>query len=194
MNGIFGGTLEELRKSLESIDPSEFGCLVDDCVSALGRGGKVVVTGLGKNVPICEKFVGTMWSLGLNAAFVHTNTAVHGDLGVIRDSDVVIMLTKSGETCESIYLLEYIKKKRALDWALTFKRGSTVERMATRSLVVELESEGDPWNIIPNNSTTINLIVLQNLAISICYIMGITLDMFKENHPGGHIGVQLRDA
>ena len=70
-----------ISDSLESIDDIQFEQLVSDCEQTLRNGNKIIATGLGKNVPICDKFVGTMLSLGLNAGFLHSNTAVHGDMG-----------------------------------------------------------------------------------------------------------------
>ena len=83
---------------------SETSALERAAIATLERGNKLVFSGLGKNVPICEKVVGTLNSVGLASAFLHTNSAVHGDLGVVRDGDLVIILTKSGETSESVHL------------------------------------------------------------------------------------------
>ena len=84
------------------------------------NGGKIVASGLGKNVPICEKFVGTMNSLGLESAFIHTNTAMHGDLGLIKEKDLVLILSKSGSTAESCLFVEYIRDWKAEKWLLSF--------------------------------------------------------------------------
>ena len=73
-----------ISDSLESIDDIQFEQLVSDCEQTLRNGNKIIATGLGKNVPICDKFVGTMLSLGLNAGFLHSNTAVHGDMGMVH--------------------------------------------------------------------------------------------------------------
>ena len=90
--------------------------LLDDSVEALDKGKKIIVSGLGKNVPICDKFMGEMLSLGQNAQFMHTNSAVHGDLGMVCEDDVVIILTKSGATAESVYLYEQLLKKKCKVW------------------------------------------------------------------------------
>ena len=190
----FDTTMEVIRKSVSSLDPKVFARLVEHSRKALENGNQVIATGLGKNVPICDKFVGTMLSLGLRAFFLHTNSAVHGDLGAVHDGDLVIILTKSGETSESVYLMQQLKKKDVDIWLLTFTEDSTLAREIPNSIVLELENEGDMWNIMPNNSTTVNLIVLQGLAMSLAKEMGITLADFKKNHPGGHIGVELKDV
>ena len=189
----FESILKTISDSVHSMDMSQFECLVDQCKGALSNGKKIVVSGLGKNVPVCDKFVGTMNSMGLRASFMNTNSAVHGDLGIVEDGDLVIILTKSGETVESIYLTKWLKERDIDLWLLTFCKDSTLARQIPNSLVLSLDNEGDAWDIVPNNSTTVNLIVLQGVAIALAERMGVTLHDFKVNHPGGHIGVQLKN-
>lgn len=192
MIDYFERLLHTIDISLHSIDECRLNDLVEDCVTALKNGNKVIVSGLGKNVPICDKFVGTMVSLGLNAQFLHTNSAVHGDMGIVQDGDVVIILTKSGETQESIYLSRKLRDRKAEQWLLTFQKNSTLMREIDKCIMIEMDHEGDMWNIMPNNSTTLNLIVLQTVAMQISRKMNLTLDDFKRNHPGGHIGEILK--
>ena len=194
MKAYFEHILEDVCHSVASMDEPVFEQLLDDCQNTLDSGHKIVVSGLGKNVPVCDKFVGTMNSLGLSACFMNTNNAVHGDIGMVEKGDLVIVLTKSGETVESVYLTSLLKKREADIWLLTFKEESTLTREIPKHLVLDLEHEGDPWNIVPNNSTTVNLIVLQGLAIMLAEREGITLNQFKENHPGGYIGEQLKNV
>ena len=132
-----------------------------------------------------------MLSLGMNALFMHTNTALHGDLGAVHDGDLVMVLSKSGETIESLHLLEQLKKRNIKIWAITFREESSLARGAQKALVINMDHEGDKWDIVPNNSTTLYLIVLQAVAIEVSERMGVTLDDFRKNHPGGYIGVQL---
>lgn len=190
----FEKQLSELEHSIHSLNEEVFGRLVDEAVAALTTGHKLIVSGLGKNVPICEKFVGSMVSMGLEACFLHTNSAVHGDMGVVKSGDMVILLTKSGETVESIYLARLLKERGANLWLLTFAGESTLAKEIPSHIVLELRHEGDLWNIMPNNSTTMNLIVLQGLAMMVAEQMGLEIEQFKQNHPGGHIGAVLRDG
>lgn len=183
-----------INKSIDNIDESTFDRLVNDCIQALEKGKKVIASGLGKNVPICEKFEGTLLSLGLNAFFLHTNTALHGDLGAAQDGDVVIVLTKSGATEESVRLVRCLEKRNVTIWLLTFDKRGILSKRLPNVLCMSLEHEGDQWNIIPNNSTTINLIVLQAVAMQIASRMGLTLEDFQRNHPGGHIGEILKEG
>ena len=184
----FEKQLEELDGAIHSLDEQMFKKLVAEAVQTLREGHKIIVSGLGKNVPICEKFVGSMVSMGLDAYFLHTNSAIHGDMGLVKDGDMVILLTKSGETAESIYLARKLKERDIRMWLLTFCPESTLTREIPNAVVLRLEHEGDLWNIVPNNSTTMNLIVLQGLAMLIAREMELDVAQFKRNHPGGHIG------
>ena len=194
MISYFEKQLAEIDHSLHSLDSRIFGRMVDEAISVLKAGHKIVVSGLGKNVPICEKFVGTMISMGLDACFLHTNSAVHGDLVLVKERDMVILLTKSGETAESIYLARLLKERQVNLWLLTFEKESTLTREIPNRIVLELKHEGDLWNVMPNNSTTMNLILLQGFAMQIAKSMEIDIHQFKRNHPGGHIGEVLENV
>lgn len=193
MTTYFEKQLEEIKHCVHSLDLVRFESLVNESVAALKAGHKIIVSGLGKNVPICDKFVGSMVSMGLDAYFLHTNSAVHGDMGLVKEGDLVIILTKSGETSESIYLTKLLKKRKVCMWLLTFVKESTLTREIPNNIVLDLVHEGDLWNIMPNNSTTMNLIVLQGLAMMIAKKMDLSISDFRKNHPGGAIGVQLKD-
>lgn len=190
----FGDTVRIISDSLRDLDMSQFEKLIEDVQETLHRGHKVIASGLGKNVPVCEKFVGTMLSLGMDANFLHTNSAVHGDMGMVRQGDMVILLSKSGNTTETVYLSRLLKERMTKQWCLTFEHNSGVEELIGEEhcLVVPMEHEGDMWNIVPNNSTTLNLIILQGLAMSLAKREHLDLERdFKPNHPGGAIGVKL---
>lgn len=193
MINYFSEIIDTIKESLDTIDESAFNLLVDECGKVLNDNGKIIVTGLGKNVPICEKFVGTMNSLGLNAAFLHTNSAVHGDIGVVKENDLLIMLSKSGNTSESVYLAKLLKEFGCETWSITFNCDAQINAILNHALILSLKNEGDPWNIMPNNSSTINLIVLQTIAMQLAHKMEIHLSAFKKNHPGGYIGKLLNE-
>lgn len=192
----FEKIISTVDQSVHSMDSERFKELVDESLATLQSGHKLVVSGLGKNVPVCEKFVGTMNSLGQEAYYMNTNSAVHGDIGIVKENDLVIVLTKSGETEESIYLVNLLLERGANVWLLTFTHDSTIEKAigSDKCIILDLDHEGDKWNVVPNNSTTVNLIVLQGLALTIVDCQGIKLSDFKKNHPGGHIGVQLKNV
>ena len=189
----FDNLLVSIKDSLDNLDYPMFERMVEDIVVTLQNKGRVVATGLGKNVSICEKFVGTMLSLGLDASFMHSNSATHGDLGIVRDGDLVIMLTKSGRTVESVYLYDLLKNRNTKVWLLTFDKECPLAQSVPNVLPLTLNHEGDKWDIVPNNSATIYLIVLQALAISTAEKLDVTLPQFAQNHPAGDIGARLRN-
>ncbi|MDE7476462.1 MAG: SIS domain-containing protein [Lachnospiraceae bacterium] len=192
MISYFEKQLKEINDAIHSLNESEFRRLVCEAVEVIDSGHKIIVSGLGKNVPVCEKFVGSMVSLGMDACYLNTNSAVHGDMGVVKDSDMVIVLTKSGETSESVYLAELLQNRKVNIWMLSFSAESTLSRLIKNRIIIELGHEGDPWNIMPNNSTTLNLIVLQGLVMMIAKERKISVEDFRRNHPGGHIGKILQ--
>lgn len=183
-----------IDNALKTIKLDEMEKLICECESTLRNGHKIIATGLGKNVPICDKFVGTMLSLGFDAGFMHTNTAVHGDMGMVHSGDLVIILTKSGSTAESVYLYDLLKRRDGVNlWLLSFRNKSDLANVMKNKLIINMEHEGDLWDIVPNNSTTLNLIVLQELAIELSRRFELDLENdFKPNHPGGAIGAKLR--
>ncbi len=189
----FEKQLEEIERSIHSLDEKIFGKCLEEVIRTLKHGNKIIASGLGKNVPICEKFVGTMVSMGFNACFLHTNSAVHGDMGIVKDGDMVILLTKSGETEESVRLARLLKERDINLWLLTFEKESRLTREISNAIILKLDHEGDLWNIMPNNSTTMNLIILQGLAMIVAERLELNLTQFKRNHPGGMIGEKLRN-
>jgi len=189
--GYFGHIIRQISSAFASLDNDAFERCVSDCAATILSGHKVVATGLGKNVPICEKFVGTMTSLGLPAAFMNTNSAMHGDLGYIQNGDLVLMLTKSGNTKESISLYEHIKHWDCTTWLLSFNSGGFLGQRMRNRLMLDLPHEGDPWNLVPNNSTSCYLILLQGIALHLGEVLDVPLAIFRNNHPGGAIGMKL---
>lgn len=184
-----------IEDALKSISLCQMEGLISNCQKTLESGHRIIASGLGKNVPICDKFVGTMLSLGLDAGFLHTNSAVHGDLGMVHNGDLVILLTKSGSTSESVYLAKLLLNRKGVNvWLLSFENSSILTEMIENKLIIHLEHEGDLWNTVPNNSTTLNLIVLQTVAIELSRRMKLSLEYdFAPNHPGGAIGKQLAE-
>ena len=191
MISYYESVLDVIRDSIQSIPEKEYEQLLHECTQTLQNGGKIIASGLGKNVPICEKFVGTLNSLGIDARFLHTNTAVHGDLGMVWPNDLVILLSKGGNTYETVMLAKYLKMRGTNTWLMTFETACKCAEIINKRLIMQLQNEGDEWDIVPNNSTTVYLIVLQGIAIEIAKRLGVTLDNFRINHPGGGIGARL---
>jgi D-arabinose 5-phosphate isomerase GutQ len=171
-----------------SFDEKKAKKLVDDCLFTIKSGNSIIVSALGKNVPICEKFVGTLNSLSIKSNFLNTNSATHGDLGMINQGDLIIVLSKSGDTDETIVLLRLLKKIKAKVWLLTCSEDPNIKELIKNFIVIKILHEGDPWNIIPNVSSLAFLIFLQALSMKLIDKLAISLKSFKRNHPGGSIG------
>lgn len=191
MIDYYDEVLKVIQDSLESIPIDTYEQIITECVDTISDGGKIIASGLGKNVPICEKFVGTLNSLGIDARFLHTNTAVHGDLGMVSKKDIVFLLTKGGNTSETVVLGEHLRKRGTNTWLMSFYGDGKTSKVVDKKLIMHLMNEGDQWDIVPNNSTTVYLIVLQGIALEVGKRLGVTLDDFRVNHPGGGIGARL---
>jgi arabinose-5-phosphate isomerase len=153
--------------------------------------GRVIVTGMGKSGIICRKIAATLSSTGTSAWFLHPAEAIHGDLGAIRDNDVVIALSHSGETDELIRLLESIRRIGAGLIALTGDPASTLARAADVTLNCGITEEACPMNLVPTASTTAALAMGDALAMALLVRKGFREEQFASLHPGGKIGRRL---
>jgi arabinose-5-phosphate isomerase len=154
--------------------------------------GRVIVTGMGKSGIVCRKIAATLSSTGTAAWFLHPAEATHGDLGAIRDDDVVIALSHSGETEELLRLLESIRRLGAKLIALTGDPASTLARAADVTLDCSIAEEACPMNLVPTASTTAALAMGDALAMTLLIKKGFREDQFASLHPGGKLGRRLR--
>jgi len=153
--------------------------------------GRVIVTGMGKSGLICRKISATLSSTGSAAWFLHPAEAIHGDLGAIREDDVVIALSYSGETEELLRLLESIRRLGARLIALTGDPSSTLARAADVVLDCGITEEACPMNLVPTASTTAALAMGDALAMTLLVRKGFRADQFASLHPGGKLGRRL---
>jgi arabinose-5-phosphate isomerase len=153
--------------------------------------GRVIVTGMGKSGLICRKISATLSSTGTSAWFLHPAEAIHGDLGAIREDDVVIALSHSGETEELVRLLESIRRTGARLIAMTGDPGSTLARAADVTLDCSVSEEACPMNLVPTASTTAALAMGDALAMTLLVRKGFRAEDFASLHPGGKLGRRL---
>lgn len=153
--------------------------------------GHVVVTGMGKSGHIARKIAATLASTGTPALFVHPAEASHGDLGMIREGDVVVALSNSGETTELGSLLDYAKRFEIPLIAMTRKAGSTLAEAATVALIMPASTEACPMGLAPTTSTTALLALGDAIAVALLERKGFSPDDFHVFHPGGKLGQQL---
>ena len=153
--------------------------------------GRVIVTGMGKSGIICRKIAATLSSTGTAAWFLHPAEATHGDLGAIRDDDVVIALSHSGETEEILRLLESIRRIGARLIALTGDAASTLAKASHVTLDCSIAKEACPMNLVPTASTTAALAMGDALAMTLLVRKGFGIDQFASLHPAGKLGRRL---
>jgi len=156
-----------------------------------GCQGRVIVTGMGKSGIICRKIAATLSSTGTSAWFLHPAEAIHGDLGAIRQDDVVLALSYSGETEELLRLLESIRRIGARLIAITGDPRSTLGRAADVALDCGIAEEACPMNLVPTASTTAALALGDALAMTLLVRKGFSEAEFASFHPGGKLGRRL---
>lgn len=153
--------------------------------------GRVVMSGMGKSGIIARKLAATLSSTGTAAFFLHPAEAIHGDLGVVRDDDVVIALSHSGETEELVRLVESIRRTGAKLIALTGDSQSTLAQAADIALSCHVSEEACPLNLAPTASTTAALALGDALAMALSQRKGFKQEHFADLHPGGRLGKRL---
>lgn len=153
--------------------------------------GRVVVTGMGKSGIIAHKMAATFSSTGTPAVFLHAAEAVHGDIGMVHATDVVVALSYSGETEELIRLLEAIRRIGARLIALTGNPTSTLGAASDVSLTCAVAEEACHMNLAPTASTTATLALGDALAMALARRKGFQAEHFADLHPGGRLGKRL---
>ena len=186
----------ELARTVLRTEASAILSLVDDLGDDFLRAiellaecrGRVAVTGMGKSGIICRKIAATLSSTGTAAFFLHPAEAIHGDLGTLRDEDVVIAVSRSGETEEVLRLLEPIRRIGARLIAITGEPRSTLANAADVAIHCGIAAEACPLNLAPTASTTAALALGDALAMTLLVRTGFREDDFASLHPGGRIG------
>lgn len=153
--------------------------------------GRVIVTGIGKSAHIASKIVATLNSTGTPAIFMHAADAIHGDLGIVREEDIVIAISKSGETPEIKVLVPLIKSRGNQLIAIVGNINSYLATHSDKVLNVTVEKEACPNNLAPTSSTTAQLVMGDALAVSLLELRGFTPGDFAKIHPGGTLGKRL---
>lgn len=157
----------------------------------LNSKGNVIVSGIGKSANIAQKIVATLNSTGTTAVFMHAADAIHGDLGIIRDDDVVIIISKSGETPEIKVLTPLIKIRNNKLVAIVGNNKSYLAAEADYVLDTTVPHEACPNNLAPTASTTAQLVMGDALAIALLKCRGFSSEDFAKFHPGGALGKRL---
>ncbi|MCF0065361.1 KpsF/GutQ family sugar-phosphate isomerase [Dyadobacter chenwenxiniae] len=164
----------------------------ENCVYAIiNCGGRVVVSGVGKSAIVGQKIVATLNSTGTPALFMHAADAIHGDLGMIQDNDVVIVISRSGDTAEIKVLTPLLKRTGVKMIAMVSNKDSYLAKNADYILHAFAPEEADPLNLAPTTSTSVTMALGDALAICLLEARGFTHDDFAKFHPGGALGKRL---
>lgn len=153
--------------------------------------GRVVVTGIGKSALVAQKIVATFNSTGTSALFMHAADAVHGDMGMIGSEDILICLSKSGESPEIKVLIPFIQSMGNTIIAFASQKSSYLAQKADHLIHIPVSQEADPNNLAPTSSTTAQMAMGDALAVSLLALRGFTPQDFAKYHPGGALGKQL---
>ena len=153
--------------------------------------GRVVCTGMGKSGLVMQKVAATLSSTGTPAVFLHPAEAIHGDLGMLMEGDLVLAASNSGTTEEILRLVETLKRLGIALVAVTGRPGSALARLADVHLSVAIRQEACPLNLAPTASTTATLAIGDALAMAVMEARGFTNEDFARLHPGGRLGKQL---
>ena len=157
----------------------------------LDSNGRVVVTGIGKSAIIANKIVATLNSTGTPSIFMHAADAIHGDLGIIKKNDVIICISKSGNTPEIMDLVPFLKMSKNPLIAITGDTNSSLAKNSSVVLNSHVDIEICPNNLAPTNSTTAQLVIGDAIAATLVKIKGFTSNDFAKFHPGGRLGKKL---
>ncbi len=176
-----------IKRLKQSIDNS----FVSAVKQMLHCRGRIVITGIGKSAIIAGKIVATLNSTGTPSVFMHAADAIHGDLGIIQQDDIVICISNSGSSPEIKVLTPMLKSLGALLIAMVGNKGSYLASQSDIVIDTTVENEASPGNPAPTCSTTAQLVMGDALAMAILHCRGFTEQDFARYHPGGSLGKQL---
>lgn len=184
---VFDIELAALRRVRAQLDES-FDRAVDGIVQALRQHGKVVIVGIGKSGNVGQKIAATLTSTGSTSVVLNSVDALHGDLGIVNDGDVILALSYSGESEELLSLLPALKRFSITIIALTGGVKSSLARHSDVVLNARVPREACPFNLAPTASTTAMLVLGDALAVAVLQARGFTQKDFARYHPAGAIG------
>lgn len=187
------GGLKTLRNNLGE----DFITLTERCLAVVGNGGKIVITGIGKSGYIGKKIAATLSSVGSPSVFMHPVEALHGDLGILQQGDLVIALSYSGETEELLGILSPAKRLGIEIIGITGSAHSSLSEYCSLIVEMAVPQEACPFNLAPTATTTALLVLGDALAMVLLQERGFTKENYGRLHPGGAIGravtMRIRD-
>ena len=153
--------------------------------------GRLVITGIGKSAIIGQKIVATLNSTGTPALFMHAADAIHGDLGMVQSNDIVLCISKSGETPEIKLLVPLVKARGSLLIGICAQANSFLALQSDYLIYTPVSQEAEPNNLAPTSSTTAQLVIGDAIAVALISLRGFSQLDFAHYHPGGSLGKKL---
>lgn len=150
--------------------------------------GSIIVSGVGKSGIVAKKISATLNGVGIPSVFLHPSESLHGDLGMVQKDDVFIGISKSGQSDEFNFIIPYIKRLGVPIIAITSNENSELARQADITLIVQIDREACPYNIVPTASTTAMIALGDAIALILAELRGLKLEQLAALHPGGTIG------
>lgn len=190
---VLENEIDGLKQLADSIDESFAGAIqnIHEMKEKKGSPGRLIVAGIGKSGHVARKIAATMASTGTPSYFVHPGEASHGDLGMITDNDVVLMLSNSGENTELSDLIHYTRRYGITLISITSNPESTLSKHSDITLLLPQVPEACPNGLAPTTSTTMMIALGDALAVALLDRMGLTKEQYKKFHPGGKLGQRL---
>lgn len=191
LNKIIDKNTKSINHLIQNIDYSK----LEDLFNILKEQNVIYFCGIGKNAHIANIISSTFNSLTIRSVFVDPVHAVHGDMGLIEDGSIVIMVSKSGNTEELMFFCEKIKSRNcgAKIILLHSNDNAKLKQYTDFDLYVPFLTECDPWNRVPTCSLVCYLIVLHSIGMKIVKYKNVTVEQFYRNHPGGDIGKNAKN-
>ena len=185
---VIGIEADELRRLAENLDGQAFSRAIETLKACVDHRGKIVVCGVGKSGHIGDKIAATLTSTGATAVVLNSLNALHGDLGLVSDGDVILTFSYGGETAELLNILPPLARFDVKLIAVTGRPDSTLGQAADIVLDVAVSQEACPLNLAPTSSTTAMLALGDALAMVLLEARGFQQDDFARFHPGGSLG------
>ena len=184
---VFDIELTALKAVRAQLDKS-FDAAVETIIAALKQRGKIIIVGIGKSGNVGAKIAATLTSTGSTAVVLNSVDALHGDVGIVNDGDVILALSYSGESDELLNLLPALKRFSVKIISLTGNLKSSLARHSDLALSVKVPKEACPFNLAPTSSTTATLVLGDALAMAVLQARGFKQKDFAKYHPSGAIG------
>lgn len=190
---VFDNEIHGLKTLKDSIDESFSNAVeaINRMKLKAGNPGRLIIAGIGKSGHVARKIAATMASTGTPSYFVHPGEASHGDLGMVTENDIVLMLSNSGENSELSDLIHYTRRYGITLIGITSNPESTLAKHSDINLFLPQVPESCPNGLAPTTSTTMMIALGDALAIGLLERMGLTKEQYKKFHPGGKLGQRL---